>query len=299
MADAPLTVTYDGPALTTGRIPVRDLAPALLAFGELVTEASAIIYPDREPAALSITTTETGSFAVHLILSMADGTTATITELLTSDTTTALANLQAVLIGGGGSLFALIRVIRRRKIKKQEPVSTPGYVKVTLDDGTVIEARGEALELYVDTTVRQNARDVVRPLESTGIHSMRLHSPTTDPVVIDDGDLEAFELPDIDETVVRETETEMLVEIAAPTFRANNKWRLSNGTSGSFWATIGDSAFLDNVNAGEPFRKGDTLRCLVKVTQSQGPTGLRAQHHIIKVLQHVARGQQLRIDDAA
>jgi hypothetical protein len=50
---------------------------------------------------------------------------------------------------------------------------------------------------------------------------------------------------------------------------------------------------------GEPFRKGDTLRCRFQVTQSQGATGLHTQHHVIKVLQHVARGEQLRIEDAA
>lgn len=49
MAESAFTVTYDGPALATGRIPVRDLAPALLALGELFLDASSLVNPDREP----------------------------------------------------------------------------------------------------------------------------------------------------------------------------------------------------------------------------------------------------------
>ena len=105
-------------------------------------------------------------------------------------------------------------------------------------------------------------------------------------------------MPAPTESAPVETELEMLVDVAAPAFPVNNKWRLSNGIVGSFWATIGDGAFLNRVNAGEPFRKGDSLRCLFKVTQRDTPLGPQIEHHVIEVLQHVARGQQLRLDEA-
>jgi hypothetical protein len=68
MAETAFRVAYDGPALATGRMPVRDLAPALLALGDLFAEASQVIYPEGKPVALSIKATEEGSFDVHLIL---------------------------------------------------------------------------------------------------------------------------------------------------------------------------------------------------------------------------------------
>lgn len=49
-------------------MPVRDLAPALLALGNLFTEASDALYPEREPVALGLVATDIGSFEAHLIL---------------------------------------------------------------------------------------------------------------------------------------------------------------------------------------------------------------------------------------
>src|SRR5688500_11839084 len=52
MAETTFGVVYDGPALETGRMPVRDLAPALLALGQLFSEASRFVYPEQEPVSL-------------------------------------------------------------------------------------------------------------------------------------------------------------------------------------------------------------------------------------------------------
>lgn len=60
MAETTFGVNYDGPALDDGRMPVRDLAPALLALGELFREASAELYPDLPPPALDVKATEKG-----------------------------------------------------------------------------------------------------------------------------------------------------------------------------------------------------------------------------------------------
>ena len=43
LAETAFQIAYEGPALETGRMPVRDLAPALLALGDLFTEASVVL----------------------------------------------------------------------------------------------------------------------------------------------------------------------------------------------------------------------------------------------------------------
>lgn len=66
-AETGFSVVVDGPTLADGQMSVRDLAPALLALGELFAEASVIAYPAREPVALNIKATDKGSFDANLI----------------------------------------------------------------------------------------------------------------------------------------------------------------------------------------------------------------------------------------
>ena len=46
MAEIEFHIAYDGPALVDGRMDVRDLAPALIALGELFQEANGMINPN-------------------------------------------------------------------------------------------------------------------------------------------------------------------------------------------------------------------------------------------------------------
>ena len=47
-----------GPALRDNRMEVRELAPALLALGDLVREANVVANPDQPPVSLQIRATE-------------------------------------------------------------------------------------------------------------------------------------------------------------------------------------------------------------------------------------------------
>jgi hypothetical protein len=52
MADINFEVSYDGDALKTGIMNVRELAPALLGLGELLEEANRVVYGSN--AAISL-----------------------------------------------------------------------------------------------------------------------------------------------------------------------------------------------------------------------------------------------------
>lgn len=297
MVESAFTVTFGGPTLARGRIPVRDLAPALLALGELVADASILVDPDREAAELSIDAIDAGSPIVRLTLSIADQADR-LTDLLAVDAATVLTEIHDVVIGPRG-LLQLTRLIRNRTIAASEPTGEAAITRVTLEDGAILEARDEAIELYLDRGARRNAKAVAKPLRHPDLETIELASPTAASTLITAMDADAFDAPAATRKECVETEIEMLVDVAAPAFPSNNKWRLSNGAAGSFWATIGDGAFLNRVNAGEPFRKGDSLRCLFKVTRRETAIGPQTEHHVIEVRQHVARGQQLRLDEAA
>src|SRR3954447_20078355 len=98
MAETAFEVKYDGEALRDGRMPVRDLAPALLALGELFRIAGSELYPDLPPPTLEAKATEKGSFDVHLIINASDAWEQ-VMNMLTAKGSTALSNLEALVFG--------------------------------------------------------------------------------------------------------------------------------------------------------------------------------------------------------
>ncbi len=296
MAEIEFGVSYDGPALATGRMPVRDLAPALLALGELFTTASKLVYPDRKPVALSIKATEEGSFVVHLILESGPAWD-NLVDIFGSDGATALANLQGFVIGGSG-LFWLIKRLKDRKVVSQDHHAYPKHVILTLDDQSSLKIPADTVTLYKSVEAREKAKRVVEPLNREGIDRIKFAGKSdTDGVILEEGDLPAYDVLEIDsDRPLLDQERELVVEIASVTFTEGNKWRLSDGEH-VFFSGIEDQVFLDGVESGaEAFRKGDMLRCRMRVVQSQRAEGLHTEYCVVEIIEHIPRKTQLSFD---
>lgn len=292
VAETEFGVKYDGPAIVDGRMPVRDLAPALLALGEMFAEASVLLYPDRKPLALDIKATNEGSFLVHLILSTKDH----LIDLFGSDGATALLNLKDYIVGGGIGIFWLLKRLRGRRITSHESVPESGQIRLTLDDGTSFEIPVQVFELYRTVEIRKKAREVVEPLAASGIDVMEFRSDNEVTVRVETPDLPAYAVPETVEVPLGEIEVPMVVSIAAVAFVDGNKWRLTDGDS-TFYASIEDKGFIERVEHGiEAFRKGDMLRCQMRIVQSQRDGGLHTEHVVREVLEHIPRETQLRLD---
>ena len=294
MAEAVFGVTYDGPALVEGRMPVRDLAPALLSLGELFTEASAVVYPDRAPVVLDIKATAEGSFLVDLIL---QGPWEAGAQLFGSDPVEALANLKELIIGPATyGLFRLVKWARGRRTVSEEPSPEPGQVRLTLDDGTTIEIPSDAARLYRNVEIRQRARQVIEPLHRAGVERLEFSIDREVTVRVDQEDAPSYDALADEAVPLFEHEIEMIVSIASVAFIENNKWRLTDGDR-TFYAALEDEAFLGEVNRGAPFRKGDMLRCRMRITQTQRGEKLQTDYHVTEVLAHIPRGTQLRLGE--
>ena len=68
MSKTKFSIAYDGPALHDGAMDVRDLAPALLAVGQLFDAANNILNSDHTKVSVNVTATGDGSFEVFLEL---------------------------------------------------------------------------------------------------------------------------------------------------------------------------------------------------------------------------------------
>lgn len=297
MAEDTFDLVYDGPALTEGRMAVRDLAPALLSLGELFAEASVTLHPDRPAAALNIKATNNGSFLIDLILEGPGLAWDRAIDLFGSDPVEALANLKELVIAPGAGLFWYIARKRGRSVARQEDAIEPGKVRLTLDDDTVLEVPTDVLALHGSVEVRRKARRVIEPLNRMGVDRLEFRAEDDVVLTLTGDDVPAFEAEGSEEVSLLEREIEMLVSITAPAFVPGNKWRLTDGDR-SFFAAIDDDAFQERVQHGiEFFRAGDMLRCRMRLVQTQQDGALHTEYHVAEVFEHVPRGTQLLLGE--
>jgi hypothetical protein len=292
MPEAEFGVTYDGPALADGRMPVKDLAPSLLALGDLFTEASLVAYPDRDPVALNIRSASRGSFVVDLAVHSPDAWDRVV-QLLTSRTAEALLALQAIVFGPAGFLW-FIKAVAGRVIAKKETVRA-GHVRLTLSDGTTLEVGSEVLILYERQSARDNAKQVVEPLQRSGVDSLRFARGDEQLLAIAEADLPAYEPPEPDEELLLDQEVEAVVTLATATLEGDYKWRFSEGDR-IFTASLEDPAFRARIEDGEAFRQGDMLRVRMRVVQTERRNTLHAERTVLEVLEHYPRRLQTQID---
>lgn len=298
MAEKSFSVVYDGPLLKGGAMPVRDLAPALLALGNMFTAASLIQFPNREPVALSIRATTDGSFDVDLLLTSKKVFDETV-DIFSSNPVAALEGLVFSVISAKTGLFWLINQVRGRRVVTETPQPEPGWVMFTLDDETTLTVPADVAALYKTVSIRRDAKEVVEPLYREGIETVTFRVDAHPEMQIDETDLPAYDVADVDEEdTLLDVVQHMVLEIVSVTFTEGNSWGFYDGER-KFTAPVEDTDFIARVDAGEPFSKGDTLRCAVRVIQWRADNRLRIQRRVVKVLEH-QRGsteEQSRLED--
>jgi hypothetical protein len=299
VAEREFTLAYRGPALDDGRMEVRDLAPALLALGDLLQDAARLVAPDSPDVALEIRAApERGSFLVHLAATQPD-LGDQIVNLLTSQEAQAaavLAALMSAVVGGTKSVLWLIKRLGGRTVLRQEGPLVSGEVRLILDDATIVETPGTTFRLYRSVEIRQEAQQVVAPLARDGVEALEVRIPDEEPLQIDGDDLDAFFVPEVSEIEVTDVVTEMVLRITSVSF-TENKWRFNDGDH-SFAADMDDEQYRERIAKGdESFRYGDSLRCRVRFRQWQSEDGrLRVNHSVVEVLEHIPRPVELSFD---
>lgn len=289
MARSEFGVRYDGPALADHTMDIRDLAPSLMALGELFTSASRLLHPDRDPVVLSVKATSEGSFDAALILE-ARGLWDTYVDVFSGDQVNAIANLEAIVVGTWG-LFKLAAVASKKVFKKRVR-SAPGRSRIEWADGTSFEGPDELFLLHENVEIKKTTRRVLEPLTRPGIDSITFSSEETETISIRRGDISSFDVPEPRE-VKTSYEVERTLTIASVVFKDRNKWVFSDGNA-TFHAVILDEVFRARVLANvERFGHGDMLRCLVRTIQTRRGTVLGTEYEILRVLDHISAQPQM------
>jgi len=287
------SIKYDGPALASHQMDVRELAPALIALSDLLEAANKEAFPNDSPVRVNVQGNfQGGSFGVDLIAiqSIKDQ----IVSMLSGPEATAASNLIALLTGigllGGGGLIGLIKWLRGRKPSAIKLQGESVVFELQLQDYVeTLEVDLVAGRLYQSKVVRQALAKVVKPLERDGIDLFASGRDGASESVVTKEDVPAFEDSASDFEVASDTLSKgVLLQIESAVFKDGNKWRFNDGAS-SFFAEIADEQFLGRVSSGaERFGKGDVLVVDLRRIQTIVDTGLRLEYIIETVKDHRA-----------
>ena len=128
MAKSRFEIAFEGEPFEEGEIDVRDLAPTLLAFGDVVQAANKVLNGGRAEARLKVAATDQGSFVAALTIDV--GWMTDILDVVSSHPHRVVAADQLMdllikggsIVGGGAvGLFASIKALRGKRPEKVEP----------------------------------------------------------------------------------------------------------------------------------------------------------------------------------
>ena len=249
------SIKYDGPALDSHQMDIRELAPALIALSNMLEEANKVAFPDSGSVKVNVQGNfKGGSFGVDLIAiqSIADQ----IVSILSGPEASAFSNLKSILeaiglIGAPG--MGLIGAIKWLRGRKPFSIRTSGdHVIFEVTEESVSETFEVDLvagKLYQSRVVRKALANVVKPLERDGI------------------DLFASGKDGQTTEVIRKEEAQ--------------------------WFEVADPVFIEKINFGlERFGKGDVLVVDLRRIQTITDNGLKMEYSITRIYEHRAPLQQ-------
>ena len=296
MSNCTFSIAYLGPAVDAGAMPVKDIAPALLALGEIFDAANDEFNDEAARVEIYVNATSTGSFQIDLDL------TQTIyqkfSSLLSSETVTTVYELKELLVAGGLGVIWLVKKLRGRAADKAEETDE-GKLRLTVGSDTLLEINPKVYELYNNPRVRNALQSLIAdPLRKDGIDVFQVRTGTDLSESVSKDEAEYFcGMPESDADVLTTNVLETAFVISTVAFKKGNKWRFYDGNA-TISAEIADEVFLRKVAAGEEvFANGDVLICRVRIQQTESRlSGVHSVYTIEKVLEHKRRPQQEPLD---
>ncbi len=301
--DMKFRIIYDGPALDTHEMDIRDLAPALLSLSDVFEEAGKTLYGDKAVISVKVNASfKEGSFGIDLVAASSSLFTQ-IVGFLSGDNVSAALNLITVLglvhadkatgnVKKG--LIQLIKWIGPRKVKSLHNLPDSN-IEIFIDDESAI-FDSKVIELYKNYKLRASLQEVIaRPLEREGIDSF---AATIDDgetfVTVDKGESKLFTVDKPADSIISDYTSEKALQIISISFSEGNKWRFSDG-SASFFADITDEKFIKDIDTAKiNFSKGDILLVDLRVTQYLSFDSIKTVYEVLHV--HKQLNPQRQID---
>ena len=284
--NATFQVSYDGEAVEDGTIDVRELAPSLLALGDLIDETNRHITQGRMEVSLRVSADiERGSFLVRL--EIATKFYEKFVEIFSGPDATAITTFLTLLgISGAYGIFQLVKDSKGAKPKNVIKISQTTKVKLEFDNIEPIEVEKDVYDIYNNFRARSAISRIVRPLKDKGIDVLKFIHGGRETIKVTESEIECFRVPEEREGE-RISESEIVLRILNLAFQKGNKWKVTDG-SGKYFVSISDIIFLKKIEDRQIlFGKNDCLRVRLQTRQWYENKELKSSHEIIEVLEHI------------
>mgnify|MGYP001030298992 CR=1 FL=1 len=292
-----LHIIYDGPALQDNEMDVRDLAPSLLAFADLLEETNRILYGDKTQVQINIKGSfKTGSFKVDL--SVIQKSVKDMIDLFNTKNANAITNILQILgislqdakkIG----LIQLIKWLKNRKIKK---ITKIGKGKTILEvDDEQREVEEKVLDLFRNLRIRNNIEVfVTKPLDKEGINTLKMKYQRN-VETIKKGEKDYFRKPEVEDEPLEDQIIETNLQPVTVCFAEGNKWRFTDGGS-TFFVLVLDNNFIEKVKSNKiSFSAGDIFKVKLRRKQFVTDEGIKTEYEILKVISHRPAAKQIKL----
>lgn len=289
-------VVYDGRALQSNEMDVRDLAPALLAISDILDEANKINYGEKTKVQVNVKGTfQSGSFGFDL--TVVQGGINGLTSLFNSTEANAASNLLQILgfILPGGGLLGFLLWLRNRKIKNIENISNTKAIVEVEENGEKYETSPKVIALFSNVKIRTSIQKVItEPLSKDGIDTFAIKQDGNETSVKKE-EKDYFKLSEIPDELLRDEEREVILTVVTISFTEGHKWKFSDGNV-EFFATITDEDFVKKVQENKDgFFKDDLFKVKLQEKQWISDTGLKSDYEITKVLEHRSGAKQIKL----
>lgn len=305
MTKARFEIAFEGDPFEDGEIDVRDLAPTLLAFGNVVQAANKALNGDRADARLKVAATDQGSFVAALTMDvgwltdMLDAMSAHPQRVVAADQLMDLLIKAGSIVGGGAfGLFAAIKALKGKRPEKVE-ARGDGTTEITVNQTTfVVDDRTVAL--LQDLPTREAVEDLgAKAARVDGLDNLRIgtDSEEVEAVRLARTDLPSLKVPpEPDEPDTEITHRDAWLKIVSVHFRDGYKWRFSDGGERPFTAEMEDAEFQNKVQEGlVALNANDAIRCRLREEQSLSASSLLKNVYVEEVLEHRPGARQMNL----
>ncbi len=222
-------IVYDGPALESNEMDIKELAPALMAISDALEEANRIFNKGRATVGINVKGSfKTGCFDIDLSVNQAliDSLVNIFSEdkVVAGATLLQYLGLAAPVVGfSGKGLLQVIKWLNNRKIKKID-IKEDGTANITLTDDDMTSVEKEIIALLRSYTVRKSLeRAVVDPLQRAGINSFYcggdlVHADSAKFFTIDKSEIDLFIAPEPYDEVIDNSTREANLQAVSVSF---------------------------------------------------------------------------------